>query len=247
MAAFRPREYNLGSADNALIGAQLSHHHAGGAATNRHHLRTGACSTNYSCPNSWKATAGGATNGACFAGMSSVSRTGKFGWLMEGAAVRPWTYTHNTLPLSYSHLHQPLGHPAGGNFVEGANAFGPRSANSTRCALGYLHRVQGRSVGGGEFAFVCGWERCPGPRSPSAMGKTAMSCCRERAPPCRDSNSIVSMPLGGATAWAGWKRLSGLGCGSRTKTRLGAWQEPWNAGRLEIGMRQARVMDERDW
>jgi hypothetical protein len=27
----------------------------------------------------------------------------------------------------------------------------------------------------------------------------------------------------------------------------GAWQEPWNVNRIELGIRQSRVMDERNW
>ena len=27
----------------------------------------------------------------------------------------------------------------------------------------------------------------------------------------------------------------------------GAWQDPWNASRIELGIRQSRVMDERNW
>ena len=57
----------------------------------------------------------------------------------------------------------------------------------------------------------------------------------------------VSMPLGERYGVSGieafvraWMRLE-------AQEAPGAWQDPWNAGRLEIGVRQARVMDERDW
>ena len=57
----------------------------------------------------------------------------------------------------------------------------------------------------------------------------------------------LTMPLGKRYGMAGieafvraWTRLEDQGA-------PGAWQEPWNAGRLEIGLRQSRVMDERDW
>ena len=57
----------------------------------------------------------------------------------------------------------------------------------------------------------------------------------------------VSMPLGERY------EISGIEAFVRVWTRLeeqdspGAWEDPWNAGRLEIGVRQSRVMDERDW
>ena len=57
----------------------------------------------------------------------------------------------------------------------------------------------------------------------------------------------LSMPLGerfgvgGVEAFVrAWMRLE-------DQDAPGAWQDPWNAGRLELGVRQSRVMDERDW
>ena len=47
--------------------------------------------------------------------------------------------------------------------------------------------------------------------------------------------------VGGIEAFVrAWMRLE-------AQEAPGAWQDAWNAGRLEIGVRQARVMDERDW
>jgi hypothetical protein len=37
---------------------------------------------------------------------------------------------------------------------------------------------------------------------------------------------------------------------TRVESREGAisaWQDPWTTGRVEVGLRQSRVMDERDW
>ncbi|MEC7693974.1 MAG: hypothetical protein VX446_06265, partial [Bacteroidota bacterium] len=149
MAAFRPREYNLGSADNALIGGQLSF-----ATT----LESGRQISTYGQllldellvsklreGNGWWGNKWGV-----LAGIHSTNSEGTLGWLLEGAAVRPWTYTHNTLPLSYTHGHQPLGHSAGANFVEGRARIRTVVRDVYTVRISYLRRVQGRSSGGGE-------------------------------------------------------------------------------------------------
>ena len=246
MAALRPREYNLGSADNALLGAQLSYQTAG---------RRGQRKTVYGQvlldellvskmleANGWWGNKWGV-----LAGMSSVSNSGKFGWLIEGAAIRPWTYTHNSLPLSYSHLHQPLGHPAGANFVEGRARIRAVLKELYTLRISYLFRSQGRSSGGGEslLSYAVGempWT--PFYQREQEDGHLLGQGVRSHISRLEID---LTMPLGKRYGMAGieafvraWTRLE-------DQSAPGAWQEPWNAGRLEIGLRQSRVMDERDW
>ncbi len=246
MAAFRPREYSLGSADNALLGAQLSH---------RTRMRRGQHLTTYGQllldellvsklreGKGWWGNKWGVLLGA-----TSVSRSGKFGWLVEGAAVRPWTYTHNTLPLSYSHLHQPLGHPAGGNFVEGRVRLSTVLRDAYTLRVSFLRRAQGRSLGGGEalLAFAAG--EMPWTSFSERAGEDGHDLLQGSRSDLSRLELDLSMPLGerygvgGVEAFVrAWMRLE-------TQTAPGAWEDPWDAGRLELGVRQSRVMDERDW
>ena len=48
------------------------------------------------------------------------------------------------------------------------------------------------------------------------------------------------------TTFLAWKRLCALGCVWKSKSprELG---RSWNASRIELGIRQSRVMDERNW
>ncbi|MEC8400184.1 MAG: hypothetical protein VXZ28_02505, partial [Bacteroidota bacterium] len=246
MAAFRPREYSLGSADNALLGAQLSH---------QARWRRGQRVTAYGQVlldellvskllerNGWWGNKWGV-----LMGMSSLSRTGKFGWLIEGAAVRPWTYTHNTLPLSYSHLHQPLGHPGGANFVEGRARIRAVIREVYTVRLSYLRRTEGRSVGGGESLLSYAAGEMPWTSFSERDGDDGQVLGQGVRSRLSRLELDVSMPLGARYG------VGGVEAFVRAWTRLedqdapGAWQEPWNAGRLEIGIRQVRVMDERDW
>ena len=149
MAAFRPREYSLGSSDNALLGCQLAR---------RFSSRSGQRLTTYGqflldellVSKLLEGTGWWGNKWGVRAGIHGINNNGTIGWLLEGSAVRPWTYTHNTLPLSYSHLHQPLGHPAGANFVEGRARIRAVVFEDYTLLISYIHRVQGRSTGGGE-------------------------------------------------------------------------------------------------
>ena len=151
------REYILGSTDNALVGAQL-------ACQTR--LRRGQWFKGYGQllldefrvsdlfgGDSWWANKWGV-----LLGVSSTSNSGKFAWMAEAAAVRPWTYTHYTQPNSYSHLPQPLGHPAGGNVVEGRIWARMTLLDDWTLRMALLRRAQGRSEGSDEglLGFAAG-------------------------------------------------------------------------------------------
>ena len=246
MAAFRPREYSLGSADNALLGAQLSY---------RTRMRRGQHLTTYGQVlldellvskllerNGWWGNKWGV-----LAGASSVSRTGKFGWLVEGAAVRPWTYTHTTLPLSYTHLHQPIGHPGGGNFIEGRVRIRTVIQDTYTFRVSYLRRAQGRSIGGGEDLLSLAAGEMPWTSFSQREGEEGHELLQGVRTDLSRLELDLSMPLGERYGVGGieafvraWMRLE-------DQDAPGAWQDPWNAGRLELGVRQSRVMDERDW
>jgi len=246
MAAFRPREYSIGSADNALIGGQLSHRtrfkrgqlfHAYGQLLMDELLVSKLREGNGWWGNKWGA----------LVGATSTSRTGKFGWLIEGAVVRPWTYTHNTLPLSYTHMHQPLGHSAGSNFVEGRFRIRTVVRDTYTVRFSYLRRLQGRSEGPAESNLTYAAGEMPWTSFSERAGEDGHRVLQGVFSDLARVELDVSMPLGERY------EISGIEAFVRVWTRFeeqdspGAWEDPWNAGRLEIGVRQSRVMDERDW
>ena len=112
--------------------------------------------------------------------------------------------------------------------------------------LSYLRRTQGRSVGGSESLLSYAAGEMPWTSFSERDGDDGHVLGQGVRSQVSRLELDVSMPLG--ALWRG-----GVEAFVRAWTRLedqdapGAWQEPWNAGRLEIGIRQARVMDERDW
>ena len=244
--AFRPREYILGSTDNALVGAQL-------ACQTR--LRRGQWFKGYSqvLLDEFKASElfGGeswwANKWGVLVGVSSTSNSGKFAWMAEASAVRPWTYTHKTQPNSYSHLHQPLGHPAGGNFVEGRLWARMTLLDDWTLRMALLRRAQGRSEGSDEglLSFAAGempWR--PYTERTEDYGQAWLQGTR---------TDVFRLELDLAYPVGERYDLPGMEAFVRAWVRLedqeppGAWQDPWNANRIELGIRQSRVMDERNW
>ena len=181
------------------------------------------------------------------AGMHSTNSEGTLGWLLEGAAMRPWTYTHNTLPLSYSHLHQPLGHPAGGNFVEARMRIRAKVREVYVVRLGYLHRIQGRSLGGGESLLGLAAGEMPWTSFSERQGEDGHALLQGSRSTVSRLELDVARPLGGRLDHSGLEAFARAWVRLERQTAPGAWEEPWNVGRLEVGIRQTRVMDERDW
>ncbi len=134
VVAFRPLEYAAGSADNALIGASLL-------------WKQGV----------WTAYAQGALDeflyrevrarsgwwGTKWAALVHVTRSGPDGGvLLEGVAVRPYTFSHVDPGTAWAHQGAPLGHPAGANFAE-LRAVGERRWGPWRLRASAVRRVQG--------------------------------------------------------------------------------------------------------
>lgn len=114
--SFRPTEYALGSADNALVGAALSWKTQTDNGTWRFYsqivldefviseLRSDA---------QWWANKWGALGSVHYG-----SADGQWVVVLETAAVRPYTYSHAATAQSWTHNRMPLAHPAGSNFAE---------------------------------------------------------------------------------------------------------------------------------
>lgn len=113
--------------------------------------------------------------------------------------------------------------------------------------LSALRRVQGRSLGGGESLLSF------------AAGEMPWTSFSERESDdghlwLQGTNTLVhrleldvAYPLGERYGAAGLEAFVRAWTRLETQAIPGAWQEPWDAGRLEIGIRQSRVMEERDW
>ena len=115
--SFRPAEYALGSADNALIGASLAWvpRWANGTVQLYGQLMLDELVVSEVFnPDQWWANKWGMLGSATW---RSPSET--WGAVLEGCAVRPYTYAHAAPAQSWTHNRQPLAHPAGSNFVEG--------------------------------------------------------------------------------------------------------------------------------
>lgn len=245
-AAYRPREYNLGSSDNALLGAQLSHVRRL-AKGQQLSLYGQAMLDELLVSKLLEAQGWWGNKWGLLVGASWLNKEGSFGWLVEGVAVRPWTYTHNTLPLSYTHLHQPLAHPAGGNFVEGRARIRANIQGKYNLRIGVLRRRQGRSLGGGESLLSFAAGEMPWTSFSEREGEDGHTFFQGIPTNVFRLELDVAMPVGERVGVTGMEAFVRAWMRLEEQAAPGAWQEPWDAGRLELGIRHARVMDERNW
>ncbi len=115
--AFRPAEYALGSADNALIGAALTYIPLWANDQLRFYgqlMLDELVVSELFNPDQWWANKWGLLGSASWRSSNEA-----WGVVLEGCAVRPYTYSHASPAQSWTHNRQPLAHPAGSNFAEG--------------------------------------------------------------------------------------------------------------------------------
>jgi len=138
--AFRPSEYMLGSADNALVGMS-----GGWSSPNRpFEIAVSGLFDEFvwreisSRDNWW------ANKYALQLTLRGGSPDGQWRWLAESVAVRPFTYGHAGPGTAWIHGNAPLAHPAGANFIEHRLHIGWRSPNHKwHARAGGFHRRQG--------------------------------------------------------------------------------------------------------
>jgi hypothetical protein len=114
--AFRPTEYSLGSADNALLGAALSWEKSTSSGHWRLYgqiLLDELVISELRSDEQWWANKWGALGSIHY---GSLDKRWKL--VLEAAAIRPYTYSHAAQAQSWTHNRQPLAHPAGSNFAE---------------------------------------------------------------------------------------------------------------------------------
>ena len=113
--------------------------------------------------------------------------------------------------------------------------------------LGYLHRIQGRSLGGGESLLGFAAGEMPWTSFSERDGEDGHALLQGSQSTVSRFEMDISRPLGGRLDQSGLEAFARAWVRLETQIAPGAWEEPWDAGRLELGIRQTRVMDERDW
>lgn len=112
---YRPQEYSVGSPDNAFIGLNVSGKFFnciklyGQLALDEFLLRE------IKARRGWWANKQGWQLGLKYIDAFKVKG---LTIQLEHNAVRPYTYTHGSVPQNYAHYGQPLAHPLGANFKE---------------------------------------------------------------------------------------------------------------------------------
>ena len=138
--AFRPTEYALGSADNALLGAALTWKKKTPAGDWRLYgqlVLDELVVSELRSDEQWWANKWGALGSAHY-----LSSDERWKFVLEAAAVRPYTFAHAAPAQSWTHNRKPLAHPAGSNFAEiRGHVYWNRGA--FRLHLGAVARKQG--------------------------------------------------------------------------------------------------------
>ena len=244
--AFRPSEYALGSSDNALIGAQLIWRGSGRRSPNQKtvygqilfdELLTSKLVEGTSWwGNKWGALAGGSLN----------SRNGKWGCLIEGSVVRPFTYSHASETVAWTSARKPLAHPLGSNFAD------------------IILRI--KWVVKEEYTVRLAIERVYRGLDPSTGYASGSDIFRSYLDRESDYDQMFMQGVGSefqrisidiARATGGKFNLAGIEVFARGSMRVeshtvdetgeGASTDPWNAFRVQFGIRNTRVLEGRDW
>tara|TARA_B100000963_G_scaffold361962_1_gene401338 strand:+ start:4442 stop:6028 length:1587 start_codon:yes stop_codon:yes gene_type:complete len=116
VVAFRPAEYALGSADNAMVGAALAWVPRWAKNTLQFYgqmLLDELVVSQVFSPERWWGNKWG------LLGTITYQHPRKeWGAVVEACAIRPYTYSHAAPAQGWTHNRQPLAHPAGSNFIE---------------------------------------------------------------------------------------------------------------------------------
>lgn len=117
LTSLRPTEFVQGSSDNALVGVEGQLQLGQGVPERPRHLYGQFLLDELIVSELLGGTEWWGNKYGLLGGLLWTTRWG--GWRIEGAAVRPWTYSHYTPSSAYLHGLTPLAHPLGANFVEG--------------------------------------------------------------------------------------------------------------------------------
>lgn len=237
--SFRPTEYMLGSADNALVGLG-----GGWQSPNRPFeiavttlLDEFVLSEMTSDRDWW------ANKWAAQLTIRGESRDRRWRWLAESIAVRPFTYGHAGPGTAWIHGNAPLAHPAGANFMEHRLQTSWASDNGMwHLSAGGYHRRQGVD-GLPEYAFnTPEYTTGANPRigytaRPADYGISMLNTGLELV----ENGRLVE----GISAWGSIARDIPKVPGHRFFVR--GISEPDGRWRLEAGLSAGRVWEERIW
>lgn len=113
----RPVEFSLGSADNVLMGLNVSFKASNNIKLYGQLLLDEFLLSEIKDGNGWWGNKYGTQLGAKYYNAFHVDR---LTLQMEYNRVRPYTYSHRSSGQAYGNFNQPLAHPSGANFNEGA-------------------------------------------------------------------------------------------------------------------------------
>lgn len=149
IAFYRPVEYAIGSADNALLGLNLKVNIGKRWTAYSQFLLDEFLWSEIRSQSGWW--------GNKFAFQLGVKRISeRYVIRFEFNTTRPFTYTHGSVKQNYAHNHEPLAHPLGANFYEGLAQFNFKAGKRgyvENLALFYLKGEDptGKNVGGDIF------------------------------------------------------------------------------------------------
>jgi hypothetical protein len=112
---YRALEHQGGSADNALLGADMKWNFARHFSLYGQVIFDELVISEFTSQSGWWGNKYGAQLGLKYIDVLGIPN---LDLQLEGNMVRPFTYSHSNLYLNYAHYHQPLAHPLGANFRE---------------------------------------------------------------------------------------------------------------------------------
>jgi len=112
---FRPIEFSLGSPDNVIMGMGFRYRFFENSHLYGQFLLDEFKLSEWKTKNGWWGNKFGFQLGVKTYKLFNSSR-----WfaLLECNTVRPFTYTHSDYLNNWGHMHQPMAHPLGANFIE---------------------------------------------------------------------------------------------------------------------------------
>lgn len=246
--AFRPTEYRLGSADNALIGVEGAWRSPDGRwLLSTQWLFDEWVTREVFSDRGWWANKWASVHTARW-------HRGTTEAVLERCAARPYTYSHAAVETSWTHDRSPIGHPLGANFIEW-RAQVRAEWGAVRLQAGATHVRQG--VDDREAALVGGRSivAAAAPDATSSVGMSPLLPYTLR--PEEDGIGALYAGPDGATVktWrvfadADWGHER-LGTGRVFIRAAGRWAESGDQaaswGRLEVGLRVQPALEERDW
>lgn len=117
---FRPVEYSVGSANNALLGLTFRYKVATGVAVYGQFLLDEFSLQYLKANNGWWANKYAGQLGVK---AKNIAKVRGFNGLLELNTARPYMYSHYVVAQNYGHYNQSLAHPLQANFYEGQSIF----------------------------------------------------------------------------------------------------------------------------